>query len=241
MPTSKLSEMDEKPSNESFHRNLAFFATAVVAVHVSSRYDSHGESFAGWLGSTMPMVLTGFILIGFLCYATSDTGFFTLTTIHAESGREEKVLRTPSDPAREDRHLFYTQVVAFAWSLGSSIDLVWGWYLVCHAIWDGHAKDEASALLLFVTLVTAVVGVLLLMTWIPTLNLLDAGRSFDDESSSKGSENGDAGSRAKMRTLIAAAEAYEKEVLSKKERSQSKVEDTGELLAVLREWQASDQ
>ena len=235
MSTTKLSVMDKNPSHESRYRNLAFLATAALAVHVLARYNSHSDTFAGWLGWAMPTILTGFLLLGLVFYAAYGTQFFTLTTTHDERGREVKKVRSSSDPAREMRHFFYVQVVALTFSLGGSIDLLCVWYSICHGLWDQLEKDEPGLFLLTVTFCTAILGLSLWLACVPIFLFSDDGRS------GKGSENGDAGSRAKLRTLVAAAEAYEKDLLSERERPQSKVEVTGKFLDVLREWQASDQ
>lgn len=238
--------MDENPHFEHFYHNLAVFATVITAVHVSWTYDNSNDSLAGWLASTAPTLLTGIMLFGFLicaaCYV-SDTQFFSLSTTNAESGHTPETFRTSSDPAREDRHLFYVQVLAFAPGFGITIDLVWRWYLVCrHLLGNIDEWDEPGGLLLSLTILMMLLplGALLLLTWIPMWYLLDARRSLDEESCTKGFEDRKAGSRAKLKTVVVAAEAYGKDLESQTERSHSKVKATGEFLGVLRNWQTSD-
>ena len=239
--------MDESPHFEYFYRNLAFFAPFVTAVHLSWTYDASNDSLAGWLASTAPTILTGFMLFGLFIYAASivgdETQFFSLRTTIAANGHTKKTFRASSDTAREDRHLFYVKVVAFASSFGISIDLVWCWYLLCQDIPGSLYREGApnGLLLSFVICLTLLpLGGLLVLTWLSMCYLLDARRSFEDESYTKGSENGNAGSRAKLSTLVVAAEAYGKDLESQTGRSHSKVKANAEFLGVLRKWQTGD-
>ncbi|KAF6240119.1 hypothetical protein HO173_001729 [Letharia columbiana] len=242
MLSSTRSIMDQHPDRESFYRNLSLLATAALAVHVSWTYDSPGDcdSLAGWLASAMPTILSGLILLGTFFVTADDiasiqpTRFFSLTETSPHSGPEGERIRTSGNPDREDRHLFYVQVVAFAVGLGVSIDLIDGWYRLCQAAWAAYAKSQPHSLLILVTVLLLNLGVLLLMTWMPIFGLLQTKQDLGGRLPTEGSEE-----RARLRTLIAAAEAYEEDLRSQMEPSHSKVQVVGEFLDRLRKWQSS--
>lgn len=237
MTTSKPSIMDENPNLESFYRNLSLLATAALAVHISWTTASPSDCFVDWLVSAIPTMLTGFFLFGLLLYAAieaSDTQSFTLIATSTRSGHAG--FRISSDPDREDRHLFNFQVITYTASLGVSIDLVYGWYLLCQVVWDDFAKRNPTCFLIYVTLFTGIMGIPLLMAWMPVWNMLQTKRHCGGELYTEGSEDGEDGSSPGLKTLIAAAEAYEKELRSQLRPSHLKVKIIGATLNILRKW-----
>lgn len=242
MHTSTLSIMDKSPNLESFYRNLSLLATAALAVHISWTYDSCSDSLSSWLVSAMPTILTGFILIGLLLYvfdsagSDQDTRFFSLTTTSKRSGHAGKIFRISCDPAREDRHIFDVQVITITAGLGVSIDLIYVWYLLCRQAWGELAKELPNLLLFFVTLFTGFLVLFLCATWAPVWGLMQTRRSFVGELVTEVSEDGDTGLSPRLKTLIAAAEVYEKCLRPQIQPSNSKVKVIGEFLDVLRKW-----
>lgn len=213
MTSPKPSIMDEKPNLESFYRDMSWIAIAALAVHVSWKAASPGDHFGDWLVSAIPKILTGFLLLALLldaAYNASDTHFFTLLKPSTQS--ESAGLRVSSNPDREDRHFLNVQVIAYTATLGVSIDITYIWYLLCQAIWYDLAKTEPYGLLLLVTFCTGAAGFFLLITWMPVYFLAGIGQRCGGKMCTESSENGDSDSSPELKTLIAAAEAYEKEL-----------------------------
>ncbi|CAF9912330.1 hypothetical protein IMSHALPRED_000285 [Imshaugia aleurites] len=242
MSTSTLSLMDEKPSLESYYRNLSILATAALAVHLLWIYESPGDSLGRWLASTMPTVLTGILLSVLFLYAAyenQETTFFSLTETSTRTRGAQKRFRKSSNPAREDRHVFNVLVIAFAGGLGVSVDLVSGWYVLCQAMWGDLAEKEPNVLLFLVALFTGVLGRLLFLVWAPIWILLLTQREFCSQlytEESDDGDTGDAGSKATLRTLFATMETYEMDLRSQRKPSQFKKEVISDFLEVLRKW-----
>ena len=239
MSTSTLSLMDEKPNLESYYRNLSIFATAAMAVHFLWTHESPGDSFASWLASTMPTLLTGIILFGLLLHAAVEnleTTFFSLTEASTRTRGAQKRFRKSSNPAQEDRNIFNVLIIAFTAGLGVSVDLISGWYMICQTMWGDFAKSEREVVLCLVALHTLVLSVLLFLTWVPMYGLLQTRREFGGQLYPQGSDDGDAGSKATLKTLVAAMETYEMDLGSQRKPSQFKKEVIGEFLEVLRKW-----
>ena len=215
MASPKSSIMDEKPNLESFYRDLSGVAIAALAVHVSWTLPSPDDHFVVWLVSVMPSILTGFLLLTLLFDAANNaryTQFFTILTTSTWS--EPTGPRASGNPDREDRHLLNIQVIAWTASLGVSIDVVYIWYLLCQAVWDDIGKTEPIGLLVLVTLITGFSGFLLALTWMPVCALANIKQRGGGELSPESSEDGHRDSSPELQTLIAAAEAYEKELRS---------------------------
>lgn len=242
MSTSTLSIMDEKPSLESIYRKLSILATAALAVHVLWTHESPGDSLASWLASTMPTLLTGIVLFGLLLFAANEyqqTVFFSLTETSTRTRGAQKRFRKSSNPAREDCHIFNVLVIALTGGLGVSVDLVHLWYMLCGAAWDEFA-GAPNMLIFMVTFFTGMLGFFWVLTWVPMWGLLQTQRKIGGQVYAEGSEDGDPGSQAMLRTLVGAMETYQKDLLSQKKPSQFKKEVIGDFLEVLRKWQIVD-
>ncbi len=95
-------------------------------------------------------------------------------------------------------------------------------------------------LIVMVTFVTGMLGFFLLLTWLPMWGLLQIQREFGGQVYAEGSEDGDPGSQAMLRTLVGAMETYQKDLWSQRKPSQFKKEVVGDFLKVLRKWQTVD-
>ena len=232
--------MDENPNLESFSRNLSMIATLALVVHISWTSSSPGDHFPAWLVSTIPPTLTGFFLLVLLfnvANETRDTQFFTLLATSTRSGLAG--FRVSRNPGREDRHFFNVLVIAYTASFGVSIDLIYGWYLLCDATWSDFAKREPISLLVLVTLSTGILGLCLLITWMPVYHLVGIRQNCGGKLCTEASEDGDGDPSPRLQTLIAAAEAYENDLRSQRKLSydkNDKLEIVGAILGTLRKW-----
>ena len=233
MKSPKPSIMDESPNLEWFSRDMSLVAVAALAVHVLWRPASPGDHFLDWLVSAMPNILTGFFLFGLLFFGT-DTHFFTV--VETSTPRKHAGLRTSSRPDREDRHFFNVRVINFAASIGISTDLIYAWYRVCQSIWDDCAKSAPVELLVLVTLSTVLLGMLLFVTWLPVVLLLDKKQPWGSERRTESSVDGDGDPSPRLQTLIAAVEAYGKNLGSQRHPSIDKMETINSILVILRKW-----